>query len=212
MSIRLVLADDHPLILDALEGLFRSHGGFEVVAACKNGSEAVKAVRRHRPDVLVLDLGLPDKNGIEVMRELAGDHLPTRTVLLTAAIEDSEMLEALRLGVSGVLLKEMPLSSMIQCVQKVHAGESWLETHSAARAIKKLVRQESGTREAAGLLTPRELEIVRMLGRGLRNKELASRMSISENTVKAHLSRIYAKLKVDGRVALLRYAEDKGLL
>jgi len=210
--IRLVLADDHPLILEALQSLFLSHGGFEVLALCTTGAGALRAVREHRPDVLVLDLGLPDKNGLEVLREMSGEKLPTRTVLLTAAIGDAEMLEALRLGVAGVLLKEMPSSSVVQCVQKVHSGGSWLETRSAARAIETMVRQKSGLREATGLLTPRELELVRMLGHGLRNKEIASRLSISENTVKVHLSRIYAKLRVDGRVALLRYAEDKGLL
>ena len=212
MAIRLVLADDHPLILEALENLFRARGGFEVLASCTSGTEALQAVRQHRPDVLVLDLRMPDKSGLDVLRELAGEHLPTRTVLLTATLEDAEMLEAIRLGVGGVVLKEMAVSSVVQCVEKVHAGETWLEKKSVARALKKLVQREDGAREAVEILTPRELEIVRMLGRGLRNKEIASRLSISEHTVKVHLSNIYTKLKVDGRLALMRYAEDKGLL
>ena len=212
MAIRLVLADDHPLILEALENLFRVRGGFELLASCTSGTEALRAVRQHRPDVLVLDLRMPDKSGLDVLRELAGERLPTRTVLLTATLEDSEMLEAIRLGVSGVLLKEMAVSSVVQCVEKVHAGETWLEKKSVSRALKKLVQREDGSREAAEILTPRELEIVRLLCRGLRNKEIASRLSISEHTVKVHLSNIYAKLGVDGRLALMRYAEDKGLL
>ena len=212
MAIRLVLADDHPLILNALAVLFRSQEGFEVVATCGDGTEALQAVRLHRPDILVLDLQMPGKDGLDVVREMVGEGLPTRTVLLTARIEDGEMLDAIRLGVGGVVLKEMPPASVVQCVRKVHAGEIWLENRSAGRVLDKLVRQESGAREAAGLLTARELEIVRMLGRGLRNKEIASRLVISENTVKVHLRNIYAKLGVDGRLALLRYAEDKGLL
>jgi two-component system nitrate/nitrite response regulator NarL len=212
MAIRLVLADDHPLILEALENLFHSRDGFEVVAVCKNGAEALRAVRRHRPDILVLDLRMPDKSGLDVLRELAGERLPTRTVLLTATLEDSEMLEAVRLGVGGVVLKEMASASVVQCVEKVHAGETWLEKRSVSRALETLLRRESGVREIAGILTPRELEIVRMLGRGLRNKEMAAQLSISDHTVKVHLSHIYAKLGVDGRLALLRYAEDKGLL
>jgi DNA-binding NarL/FixJ family response regulator len=212
MAIRLVLADDHPLVLEALENLFRVHEGFEVLAACTNGTETVQAVRRHRPDVLVLDLQMPDKNGLEVLRELAADHLPTRSVLLTALIEDSEMLEAMRLGVGGVVLKEMASSSVVMAVQKVHAGEPWLEKKSAARVLDKLMRRETGLREATALLTPRELEIIRMLGQGLRNKEIGARLSISEHTVKVHLRNIYAKLEVDGRFALMRYAEDKGIL
>lgn len=212
MAIRLVLADDHPLILDALAGLLRSENGFEIVAACASGAEALKAVRQHRPDILILDLRMPDQNGLEVLRALAGENLPTRVILLTATIEESEMLEALRLGVCGVLLKEMASASVAQCVRMVHAGERWLEKRSAARMIEKLARREGGAREAATLLTPREHEIVILIGRGLRNKEIAARLTIREQTVKVHLSHIYAKLGVDGRLALLRYAEDKGLL
>jgi DNA-binding NarL/FixJ family response regulator len=212
MAIRLVLADDHPLILDALAGLLRSENGFEVVAACANGAEALKAVSQHRPDILILDLRMPDQDGLAVLRALAGQNLPTRTILLTATIEESEMLEALRLGVRGVLLKEMASASVAQCVRMVHAGERWLEKRSAAAMIEKLVKREVGAREAAALLTPREQEIVILIGRGLRNKEIAARLTIREQTVKVHLSHIYAKLGVDGRLALLRYAEDKGLL
>jgi DNA-binding NarL/FixJ family response regulator len=212
MTIRLVLADDHPLILDALAGLLRSEDGFEIVAACTSGAEALQAVRKHRPDILILDLRMPHQDGLAVLRALAGENLPTRTILLTATIEESEMLEALRLGVCGVLLKEMASASVAQCVRMVHAGERWLEKRSAARMIDKLARREGGAREAAALLTPREHEIVILIGRGLRNKEIAARLTIREQTVKVHLSHIYAKLGVDGRLALLRYAEDKGLL
>ena len=212
MAIRLVLADDHPLILEGLEGLFCTEDGFEVVATCTDGNEALQAVRQHRPDILVLDLRMPGKSGLDVLREMARETLPTRTVLLTGNIEDTEMVEAMRLGVGGVVLKEMAPASVVLCVRKVHAGELWLENRSAARALDKLIRRESGAREAAGLLTTRELEIVRMLCRGLRNKEIASQLTISEHTVKVHLRNIYAKLGVDGRLALMRYAEDKGLL
>lgn len=211
MPIRLVLADDHPLILEALENLFHVQEDFEVVAACTRGAEALRAVRQHRPDILVLDLRMPEMSGLDVLREMAGERLPTRTVLLTATIEDSEMLEAIRLGVGGVVLKEMAPGSVVQCVRKVHAGEPWLEKRSVTRVLEKLMR-ESGARESASTLTARELEIVRMLCRGLRNKEIASQLSISEHTVKVHLSHIYDKLGVDGRLALMRYAEDKGLL
>lgn len=212
MAIRLVLADDHPLILDALQMLFRSQEGFEILAACRTGTEALQAIRLHRPDVAVLDLQMPDKSGLDVLREMSAERLPTRTVLLAGTIEDAEMLEALRLDVGGVVLKDMPANSVVQCVRKIHAGEPWLENRSASRVIEKLMRSESGSREASALLTLRELEIVRLLGQGLRNREIASRLSISVNTVKVHLSHIYAKLALDGRVAVMRYAEDKGLV
>jgi two-component system, NarL family, nitrate/nitrite response regulator NarL len=212
MAIRLVFADDHPLILVALAHLFTPAEGFEVVASCTGGVEALKAVRQHRPDILILDLEMPGKGGLDVLRELAGEKLPTRTVLLAAAIDDKETLAAFRLGVGGVVLKEMPASSVVLCVRKVLAGEPWLETRSASRALDKLMRRESGAREAAGVLTARELEVVRLVSRGLRNREIASRLSISEHTVKVHLSNVYTKLGVNGRLALLRCAEDRGYL
>jgi CheY-like chemotaxis protein len=111
MSIRLVLADDHPLIVEALASLFCAEEDFEVVAACTDSAQALQAVRLHRPDILVLDLHMPGKNGLDVLREIAGERLPTRTVLLTAKIEDEEMIEAMRLGVGGVVLKEMARAS-----------------------------------------------------------------------------------------------------
>ena len=211
MAIRLVLADDHPLILEALANLLRAEDGFEVVAACASGAEALAAVRRHLPDVLILDLRMPDLDGLAVLRAMASEPLPTRTILLTAAAEESEVLEAIRLGVAGVVLKEMASGSVVQCVRKVHAGELWLEKRSAARILEKLARRDGAARDAVGLLTHREQEIVSMIRRGLRNKDIAARLSIREQTVKVHLSNIYAKLGVDGRLALLRYAEDKGL-
>jgi len=203
VAIRLVLADDHLLILEALEKLLSEEEGFAVLASCRSGDEALRAVRLHRPDVLILDLRLPEKNGLEVLRELAEEGPPTPTVLLTAAIEDHELLKALRLGARGVVLKEMASRSVAQAVRKVHAGETWLEKQPVSRTREKLV---------AKALTPREAELVRMIGHGLRNKEVAARLSISEHTVKVHLSHVYAKLGVDGRLALLRFAEDEGLI
>jgi DNA-binding NarL/FixJ family response regulator len=212
MAIRLVVADEYPLILFALAALFCPAEGFEIVASCTNGVEALKAVRRHRPDILIVDLRMPGKSGFEIARELARDDLATRTVLLAGAIDDREMLEAIRLNVGGVVLKDMPAASVVQCVRKVLAGEPWLERRSASRVLGKLMHRESGRKEAAAVLTPRELEIVRLIGGGLRNREIASRLSIAEQTVKVHLSNVYGKLGVNGRLALLRYAEDRGFL
>jgi DNA-binding NarL/FixJ family response regulator len=210
-AIRIAFADDHPLILEALDSLFRSQEDFEIVAACGSGAEALRAVRQHRPDVLILDLRMPDKTGIEVLRELAAEDLRTRTILLTEAIDEGEMLEAWRFGVRGVLLKGMATSRMVQCARKVHRGEPWLENRSAARALQELLRMESESRQAVSLLTARELEIARLIGRGLHNKEIASRLSITDHTVKSHLSHIYTKVGVDSRLALLRYGQEKGL-
>lgn len=211
MTIRIALADDHPIFLDGLEQLFRLEPGLEVVARCVDGEEALQAVRDHAPDVLVLDLRMRGKDGLEVLRELQAGGSPTRVVLLTAGLDDDDVLEAIRLGVRGVVLKEMAPRLLIECLQKVHAGERWLERRSTARALDKLLQREAGEREAAAVLTQRETEIVRMVAKGLTNKEIAQRLSITEGTVKVHVHSVYVKLKVTNRVALLRWADRRGL-
>lgn len=212
MSIRLVLADDHPIVLDGLETLFRLEPDFEIAARCVGGEETVVAVRRHRPDVLVLDIHMPRKDGLAVLRDLQQDKLPTKVVLLAAVLEEDEVLEAMRLGVRGMVLKELAPQMVVQCVRKVHAGEQWLEKHAVSRVVDSLLRREAGEREAANVLTPREIEMVGMVARGLRNKEMSKRLAISEGTVKIHLHHIYRKLKVENRVELILYAQSKRLV
>ena len=212
MAIRLVLVDDHPLILDGLEQLVRLAGDFEVLERCVSGEEALRAVEVHRPDVLVLDIRLPDLDGLAVLRELRRRRWHTRVVILTAALNEDEMLEAVRLGVAGVVLKEMAPRLLVQCLRKVHAGEQWIEKRSVREALETMLRREAGGREAASQLTPREVELIRMVAEGLRNREIAERLSITEGTVKVHLHNVYKKLQVENRVAVRRYAEEKGLV
>ena len=212
MPVRLVLADDHPIVLDGLEQLFRAQKDFAVVARCQDGAETLRAVRQHRPDVLLLDIRMPAPDGLQVIRELQRDSLPTRIVLLTAALEEDDVLEAVRLGVKGVVLKEMAPQMLVECVRKVAAGEQWIERRSLTMALDKMLRREAGFREVASVLTPREIEIVRLAAGGLRNQAIADQLHISEGTVKVHLHNIYEKLGIDGRVALTHYAREKGLL
>jgi RNA polymerase sigma factor (sigma-70 family) len=212
MAIRLVLVDDHPLILDGLEQLVRLAGDLEVLERCVSGEEALRAVEVHRPDVLVLDIRLPRLDGLAVLRELRRRQLATRVVILTAALTEDEMLEAVRLGVAGVVLKEMAPRLLVQCLRKVHAGEHWIETRSVRDALETMLRREAGAREAASQLTPREVELIRMVAAGLRNREIGERLHITEGTVKVHLHNVYKKLQVENRVAVRQYAEKKGLV
>ena len=209
--VRIVLADDHVIVLDGLEQLFRLEPEFEVVARSTTAEAAVKAVQEHRPDVLVLDLVMPGHDGMWVLRELSELNLPTRTVLLTAHVEENRLVEAIRLGVWGVVLKEMAPRMLMECVRKVSAGEKWLEQQSVTRAIERMQKRESEIDRLTRLLTPRELEIVRLASEGLRNKEIGERLSITEGTVKIHLHNIYEKLGVTGRSQLILYATKHGL-
>jgi two-component system, NarL family, nitrate/nitrite response regulator NarL len=210
--IRLVIADDHPLILSGLEHLLRQHTDFDVLDCCSTGAQAIAAVGRHCPDILLLDLQLPDMTGLAVLRELHTRPFTTRVVLLTARLDEDQLIEALRLGVRGVVLKEMTTRLLVDCLRRVHAGGQWLEKDSAARAMAKLVRREARAREIAGLLTPREIEVVRLVAEGLSNKELAEKLFIAEGTVKIHLHNIYEKANVNRRAELVRFAAEYGLV
>ena len=212
MPITLVLADDHPLILDGLEEIFRREQDFQVLARCLEGEATLRAVQQYKPDVLILDLRMPDTDGLAVLREMKKEKLSTRVVVLTAALDEDQALEAIRLGVSGVVLKEMAPRLLVQCVRKVHAGEQWLEKRSVSLALEKLLKRQTVGRLIAELLTPREIEIVRLVADGLRNREIAERLYISEGTAKVHLHSIYEKLKVESRLQLARYAREKGLI
>jgi DNA-binding NarL/FixJ family response regulator len=212
MSTRLVLVDDHPIVLQGLQQLFERHGGFEIVACCRDGAAALEAVATQRPDVLILDLRMPGQSGLDLLRRLAARSVHCRSVLLTAAIADEEVIEAVKLGVMGLVLKESPPETLIDCVRRVHRGESWLEHETVTRAFRSIVDRGDAPRKPVEPLTDRETEIVRMVARGLRNKAIADKLSISEGTVKVHLHNIYEKLDVDGRLELLLCAQQKGLV
>jgi DNA-binding NarL/FixJ family response regulator len=210
--MRVVVADDHPLLLTGLQHLLEEHPDCEVLARCATGAEVIAAVHRHRPNILVLDLHLPDMDGLDVVRALPTLEPRLRVVLLTAHIDEDQLIEALRLGVRGVVLKEMTTKLLVQCLRRVHAGAQWLEKDSASRAMAKLVRREAGSRTLASLLTPREIEVARLVATACSNKEVAEKLFISDGTVKIHLHNIYEKLKVSRRAELICLAEEYGLI
>jgi DNA-binding NarL/FixJ family response regulator len=209
---RLVLADDHPIVLKGLSDLFDADSGFQVDECCTTGGAALAAVRRHRPDVLVLDLLLPDQNGLTVLQILKRESLPTRAVLLSAFLDDDAVVEAVRLGAAGIVLKDSPPSDLVACVHRVAAGERWFDGGTLAGTLDRAVRQHDAWRHARVALTEREIEIVRMVARGMRNKAIADALALSEGTVKVHVHNVYRKLDVSNRVELTRFAQQSGLL
>lgn len=211
-TVSLVLADRHPLTLSGLRQLFGDADGFDILSVATQVDTAVDALRKHRPDVVVLDAALPPAGGLAVLRQVRRDRLPTRPVLLADTVDERELLDALRLGVRGVVLKEMSPDSLITCVRKVHAGEQWLETQAVGRLLNKLIRQEIGYRQMSRGLTPREIEIVRLAAEGMPTKQIAQRLVVTEGTVKVHLHNIYEKLQVEGRLGLALLARKQGLV
>jgi DNA-binding NarL/FixJ family response regulator len=212
VTIQLVLADEHPLMLDGLARLFASERDMTVVAQTGTADDALHAVARHRADVLVMDVRLRGIRAADVLRQVARDHPTTAVAVYTAAVTRSEMLEVVRLGVRGIVLKEMPPRFLVNCVRAIHAGRYWLEKDLATQAVEALLRHQAGARRLGHLLSDREIEIASAVAGGLRNRAIADRLNISEGTVKAHLHNIYRKVGVDGRHALVAYATEHGLL
>ena len=210
-TIRVILADDHPLVLNGLYHLLLENKDFQVLERCSSGAEALAAARRHQPDIVVLDLLMPGMDGLAVARALNETSNPPNIVLLTAQLHEDQLIEALRLGIKGFVLKEMATKLLVECLRRVHAGGQWLEKDSAARAMAKLVRREAKGREISSLLTPREIEVVSMVAKGFSNKEIGSHLCIAEGTVKIHLHNIYEKLNINRRAELVRFAEEYGL-
>jgi two-component system nitrate/nitrite response regulator NarL len=210
MAIRIVIADDHPIVLDGLEQLFKLEGDFKVVGRCMDGEQTLRAVHETMPDLLIVDIRMPKRDGLSVIRELLREKIAVRVVLLTAALDEEEVIEAIRLGVSGVVLKDMAPQLLIQCIREVHAGRRWIDRETMSRAFEKVLRHQTGPE--APPLTPREIEIVSMVATGLRNKDIANLLAITEGTVKIHLHSIYEKLQVNGRLELSVYAREHGLL
>lgn len=209
--IRLVLADDHRIILEGLEHLFDREDDFKVLATATNGEDALAAVRTHKPDVLVLDVQMPRGDGLSVLRQIHADKLPTRVVLLTASLDEDGVLEAMQAGVSGLVLKEAAAVMLVQTVRRVHRGERALEPSLVTRALDRLAQREEA-RKIVEVLSKRETEIVKMVAAGMRNKEIAEKLSIGEGTVKSHLHSIYEKLAVHGRVELTMVAYERGIV
>ncbi|HUR79669.1 MAG TPA: response regulator transcription factor [Thermoanaerobaculia bacterium] len=200
--IRIVVADDHPIVLDGLTQLFAQEPGFGVVARCTNGEDALAAVRELNPHIVVLDVRMPRLTGLAVLRMLSAEKNPARVILLTAQLNDVEAANAVRYGAAGIVLKETAASVLAECVRVVAAGGTWLAD----------LGNEVSSRDAAKHLTPRELQIVRMTAGGARNREIGEQLGISEGTVKMYLHTIYEKLGVPGRVALTNYARENALL
>jgi DNA-binding NarL/FixJ family response regulator len=209
--VRLILVEDHVIVLRGLENLFAEDERFRVVSSCRDGSEALTAAKSAAADVMVLDLKMPGVSGLDVLRALAAEQLRIRTVLLTAAVSDAEALEALDLGAAGLVLKESSPDELMDCVLSVNAGEQWIDRQTLTRVLNKARRRDSGHRQVTSLLTPREFEIVRLVAEGHRNRLIADRLSISEGTVKIHLHNVYEKVGVDGRIELMLWLREKGL-
>ena len=197
----ILVCDDHPLILKGLVALLTADSGWNIVATPRDGVAAWREISRYRPDIALLDIAMPGRDGIEVLKAINSEQLSVRVVLLTASISDTQLLDAVAAGVAGVILKESASEALLHCLRVVSNGGRWLPRELIQPAIN---RRASAAREVSPMtqLTRREHEIAQRIAEGISNRDIAAALGLSEGTVKIHLHSIYAKLDVNNRTAL----------
>jgi len=204
--IRIVIADDHAIFRDGLRRLLATQEDFRVIGEASDGKEAIAIATGLRPDVLLLDLAMPRVPGMEVLRELAHQEVAVRTILLTAAIQPFAVTSALQLGARGIVLKASPPEMLLKSIRSVCEGQFWV----GSEPVNTWARTGQASSGGFGL-TSREIEIISAIKEGSSNREIASKLAISEETVKRHLSNIYAKLGVSSRLELAVLASEQHL-
>ncbi|MCU0495204.1 MAG: response regulator transcription factor [Chloroflexaceae bacterium] len=202
--IRILVADDHPVVRDGLVAMLRTQPDFQVVAEAGDGRSAVEAAARTRPDLLLLDLEMPGLDGLGALQQLHAADPTLRVLVFTAFADDERVIRAVQSGVKGYVLKGAPRDELFHAIRVVSRGGSLLQPLIAARMLTRLRNDEA--------LTERELAVLRLLARGLANKQIASELSITERTVKFHISAILSKLAAANRTDAVRIAVQRGLI
>jgi two-component system, NarL family, response regulator LiaR len=208
--IRIIVADDHPVVRDGLVAILSTQPDFAVVGEAADGVQAVEQVQALRPDVMLLDLAMPEMDGVAVLKRLREAGLRTRVIVFTAFDTDDRILDAVQAGAQGYLLKGAPRDELFNAVRVVQSGGSLLQPIVASRLLRRV--SEGRTVEEAETLTARELEVLRLLAQGQQNKEIAAQLVISERTVKFHVSSILGKLDAGNRTEAVRIAAQRGLI
>jgi DNA-binding NarL/FixJ family response regulator len=211
-QIRLVIVDDHILFREGLIAIIRSGSDFEVVGQAGNVREAVEVVRSVRPDIVLMDFGLPDGTGAEATREILREHSECKIVFLTMSEEDDDLFAAIRSGARGYLLKNMHPQKLIAALRSVQQGESALSRSMTMRVMEELSHTTKPLYPADVTLTRREIDVLRAVAAGLSNLEIASQLFITENTVKYHVHSILEKLNLSDRRDAAEYARKHGLV
>jgi two-component system nitrate/nitrite response regulator NarL len=205
--VRILVADDHAIFRDGLRKLLEGADDVTIIGEASNGNECVKMLAKLKPDILLLDLRMPEKDGLGVLEEINFDSASTRVIVLTAAEDDRDVVRAMRLGARGVVLKQSASDLLLKSIRKVNEGEIWLDNRMTSEVIDAFKKSsEAGQRREKPLLSDREKEIVQLVAQGFRNREIGEKLFISEQTVKNHLHNIFDKLGVSDRLELALYA------
>jgi two-component system, NarL family, response regulator LiaR len=209
-SIRVLIVDDHAVVREGLRAFLELQEGIDVAGEAADGNEAIEAARRVRPDVILMDLVMPQLDGVAAMRLLRERVPETRVIVLTSFLDDDKLLPALRSGAAGYLLKNADPPEVARAVRAAHAGEALLDPVVAARLVETLAAD--GVEDPLDRLTPREREVLVLIGRGFPNKRIALELDVSEKTVKTHVGHVLAKLGVTDRTQAAVFAVRSGLV
>lgn len=209
-NIRVLIADDHPIFRGGLKMLLANAPGISLLGEAANGQEAVDLAKRLQPDVVLMDLLMPEKDGPQATREILAENPKIRVLVLSSLGEDSQILRAIKNGASGYILKETQPEELLQAVRQVFEGRPYFQAEVLGRLVH-LLGQEGPTPASPDALTGRETEVLKLVARGASNQEIAQRLSLSENTVIKHLSNILAKLGLENRTQAALYAIREGL-
>ena len=211
-KIRILNADDHPIFRDGLRKLLSLEEDFQVIGEAEDGKQAVDMVFKLQPDVLLLDMKMPGTNGIATLELLGDKAKATRVIILTASEDEAAVLQAMRMGTAGIVLKQTATEMLIKSIRKVHDGEIWLDSRMTTAVMKEFSQPPAAAPQTPKLtISTREREVVTLVCQGFRNKEIAEKMFISEQTVKNHLHNIFDKLGVSDRLELALFAIHKKL-
>jgi two-component system response regulator NreC len=213
-QIRIVLADDHTIIRSGLRLLLEQQSDFKVVAEAEDGRQAVQLVSKHRPDVVILDIGMPQLNGIEATRQIVAQEAHPNVVILSMHSDESYVLRALKAGARAYILKNAAEADLIRAVRAVSEGKSFFSPVISKMLLEDYVRQvrEKEVEDSYDLLTPREREILQLLAEGKTNKEAASLLGVSPHTIETHRGNILEKLNLHSVPELILYAVRKGII
>jgi NarL family two-component system response regulator LiaR len=210
--VRIVVADDHPVVREGLVAMLQTQADFEIVGEAASGPEALALVDGRTPDVLMLDLELPGLDGVGVLRHLREASSPTRAIVFTVFDTDERIIAAVEAGAAGYLLKGVPRAEIFNAIRVVHAGGSLLQPVVASTVLRHVAKRAQRPAPQTASLTPRELSVLQLLARGKTNKDIASELSVSERTVKFHVSAIFAKLGASNRTDAVTRAAHDGLV